>query len=221
MLNRVKFDVVLTDIRMPGMDGITLFQQIKSNWPRCKTIFLTGYPNFEEMYRIIKHKDVRYILKSEDDEVVMQTVRDALTELQEELEQEALLEKRQQDMEKYKGWIKREFMERLLKNELASMNEADVISQALEIGFPIAVHQPFIMFLVRIDALSKRKEQPADRYALLEKANKHILNSLPAGIKHYLYIIEGQWSVGIIQSAASSEKLFTIVQCAIEYAQSI
>lgn len=128
MLNRVKFDVVLTDIRMPGMDGITLFQQIKSNWPRCKTIFLTGYPNFEEMYRIIKHKDVRYILKSEDDEVVMQTVRDALTELQEELEQEALLEKRQQDMEKYKGWIKREFMERLLKNELASMNEADVIS---------------------------------------------------------------------------------------------
>ncbi|WP_262748753.1 response regulator transcription factor, partial [Enterobacter sichuanensis] len=51
LLTNVKFDVVLTDIRMPGMDGITLFQKIKKNWPRCKTIFLTGYGNFDDMYK--------------------------------------------------------------------------------------------------------------------------------------------------------------------------
>lgn len=102
MLNHVKFDVVLTDIRMPGMNGIALFQHVKGNWPRCKTIFLTGYPNFEEIYKIIKHKDVRYILKSEDDEVITQAVRGAFSELQQELEQEALLEKQQQDMKNTK-----------------------------------------------------------------------------------------------------------------------
>ena len=65
LLNTIRFDVVLTDIKMPGMDGITLFEKIKENWPRCKTVFLTGFRNFDDMYRIINHKDIKYILKTE------------------------------------------------------------------------------------------------------------------------------------------------------------
>ena len=42
LLNEVSFDVVLTDIKMPGMDGVALFRKIKENWPKCKVIFLTG-----------------------------------------------------------------------------------------------------------------------------------------------------------------------------------
>ena len=88
LLNQVKFDVVLTDIKMPRMDGISLFQKIKSNWPRCKTVFLTGYRNFDDMYKIINHKDVRFILKSEEDEVIQQAVREALNEFRQELERD-------------------------------------------------------------------------------------------------------------------------------------
>ena len=37
LLDQINFDVVLTDIKMPGLNGIGLFQKIKSNWPKCKT----------------------------------------------------------------------------------------------------------------------------------------------------------------------------------------
>ena len=85
LLAKVRYDVVLTDIKMPGMDGITLFRHIKDNWPRCKTVFLTGYGNFEDVYQIIQHDDVKYVLKSENDDVIIEAVRQFLIQSRMEL----------------------------------------------------------------------------------------------------------------------------------------
>ena len=155
LLNRVNFDVVLTDVRMPGMDGITLFQKIKDNWPRCKTIFLTGYRNFDDMYKIINHKDVRFILKSERDEVIKQAVGDALDEFRMELEQENLNQTRQEDLEKARCWMHREFVDDLLKGVADSSDE--IRKRAERLGFPVRILDSFLVTLVRIDAAEEER----------------------------------------------------------------
>ena len=38
------FDVVLLDLRMPGMDGMSVLKTIKQNWPESEVIIITGYP---------------------------------------------------------------------------------------------------------------------------------------------------------------------------------
>ena len=113
LLNRIRFDVVLTDIRMPGMDGITLFEHIKENWPKCKTIFLTGYRNFEDIYRVIHHKDVQYILKSEDDDVILKAVKTAFDQIQIEIEQDRLQRKQEQQLKQARYWMQREIIDKL------------------------------------------------------------------------------------------------------------
>ncbi|MBL0125684.1 MAG: response regulator [Betaproteobacteria bacterium] len=38
------FDVVLLDVRMPGMDGMAVLKTIKQKWPDSEVIIITGYP---------------------------------------------------------------------------------------------------------------------------------------------------------------------------------
>jgi DNA-binding NtrC family response regulator len=39
-----QYDVVLLDLKMPGMDGMSVLKTIKQNWPESEVIIITGYP---------------------------------------------------------------------------------------------------------------------------------------------------------------------------------
>jgi len=80
-LARTRIDIVLTDIRMPGMSGIELMEEIRTYWPRCRVIFLTGYSEFEYAYHAIQNTNVKYLLKTEGYAKVIQTVQDVIKEI--------------------------------------------------------------------------------------------------------------------------------------------
>jgi DNA-binding NtrC family response regulator len=42
-----RFDIVVTDIRMEGMDGIAVLESILARWPSTKVIMITGYASVE------------------------------------------------------------------------------------------------------------------------------------------------------------------------------
>ncbi|MCG7378597.1 response regulator [Paenibacillus sp. ACRSA] len=80
-MRRSRIDIVLTDIRMPGMSGLELTQEIQTQWPQCRIIFLTGHSDFDYAYKALQMPNVRYLLKTEGYDKVLTIVEQVMEEI--------------------------------------------------------------------------------------------------------------------------------------------
>ena len=72
-------DLVISDARMPGMDGATLLAEVQQRWPDCLRILLTGYADVSTTIRAINEGQIyRYISKPWDDDELCLIIRQAL-----------------------------------------------------------------------------------------------------------------------------------------------
>jgi DNA-binding NarL/FixJ family response regulator len=63
MVGRLRPDIVLLDIRMPRMDGVTACKKIKESYPDVKVIVLTTFDDDDYIFNAIKYGASGYILK--------------------------------------------------------------------------------------------------------------------------------------------------------------
>ncbi|MFD2671497.1 response regulator [Marinicrinis sediminis] len=59
-------DIVITDMRMPGLDGVELLQTIYAQYPSIKIIVMSGYDDFVYLKQAVRSRAVEYLLKPID-----------------------------------------------------------------------------------------------------------------------------------------------------------
>ena len=84
LTEKEKPDVVLSDIRMPKMDGIELMQYLHDNLPEIKIVILSGYNDLEYLNMAIKNQVTEYMLKPTDIDEFEQLFRKIRQNLDEE-----------------------------------------------------------------------------------------------------------------------------------------
>ena len=72
-----RVDVVILDVKMPGMDGIEALKQIKAKYPLLEVIMLTGHATVESAIEGMKLGALDYLMKPCDMEILMNKVREA------------------------------------------------------------------------------------------------------------------------------------------------
>lgn len=114
LLDRQRVDVVLLDIKMPGLSGLDVADRISENWPACKIIFFTGHSDFSYLYTVNKKGNATYLLKTEDDTEIFSAVRNAIEALEVRGRQDTYLSEVQQNERFSQHIIKREIFRRVL-----------------------------------------------------------------------------------------------------------
>ena len=91
ILAKESIDLVISDMRMPEMDGATFLKEVRSRWPKVMRILLTGYADITSTVAAINHGEIyRYIAKPWDDNEIVTIVREALERMHLEKENQRL-----------------------------------------------------------------------------------------------------------------------------------
>ena len=92
ILEQQAVDVIISDMRMPGMSGAEFLAQVAQTWPDTTRILLTGYADLESAVSAVNDGRIyRYISKPWSDEDLKLTVREAVESRWMKIERERLL----------------------------------------------------------------------------------------------------------------------------------
>lgn len=149
MLQRTRIDIVVSDIRMPGLDGMALLDIIHDNWPECKVIFLTGFKEFDHAYRAIRSGAVNFVLKTEGYDKVVEAVRQAVAAIEASLKVKDLLDSHRQDRETMSLLLRKDFLLSLLRgNCVLGIEPRKELDQ---LGISLLADRPLLLFMGKMD----------------------------------------------------------------------
>lgn len=85
--------LVLTDLRMPGMDGLELVAEIRRQYPSVPVVLMTAYGNEEIAIQALREGAASYVPKKSQDQHLASTLEQVLTAAKQERRQQQLLER--------------------------------------------------------------------------------------------------------------------------------
>ncbi len=113
MIRKIRPDVLITDIKMPFMDGLALSRIVTQEIPDIKIVIISGYDEFEYAQQAIRVGVEQYLLKP----ITKNTLRKVLLEIREKIESEqeqrSYLETFQNEMKEYENYARRSFLEKV------------------------------------------------------------------------------------------------------------
>ena len=114
MIQKLRPDILITDIRMPFMDGLTLSRMVKAEFPGIEIILLTGYEDFEYAKEAIRIGVASYLSKPISGQNLLAEIDHVAEKIIEKRKEKEAALRYEQDMKEKEQLDKQEFFKDLV-----------------------------------------------------------------------------------------------------------
>lgn len=134
LIRRLKPDLLITDIKMPFMDGLTLSKMVKKDFPDMKIVILSGYDDFNYAKQAIAIGVEDYLLKPITKNAFLERLSEIRSRWEQEKGQREYYEKFRREIQEYERNSSRDFFEALVSG---SMDTGEIYKRADRLGLDI------------------------------------------------------------------------------------
>jgi two-component system response regulator YesN len=220
----IKPDILITDIKMPFMDGLALSRIVKKTLPWIKIIILSGHDEFEYARKAISIGVEEYLLKPVSSQDMLEALDKIAARIDEEKEQVLSIEHLKKQVQSHEDELRERWLRGLVNGLVPG---AEIVEQARELGLDL-IARSYIAALIGIlppPESGGEKQGRQDRLlpakmiikSLTEKYTNAIL--FQGDEQRYVMLIKGAAQEGEgVEAHESIEELVYAVAQAVKYA---
>ena len=193
LLLRQQPDLLITDIKMPFMDGLTLARLAKKEIPGLKVVILSGYDDFNYAKQAIGIGVEDYLLKPITKNALIERLSEIRRRYEHEKTQKEYYEKFQREMQAYEKNSSRDFFEALVGG---SMDMMEVYKRAEKLGLDIVAEAyNVLIFTMNCDEDFSGQR---DEYSSWEAESLELLENFFAGHSSAMLFRSNIFSYGVL-----------------------
>ena len=186
-------DLLITDIKMPFMDGLTLARLAKKEIPGLKVVILSGYDDFNYAKQAIGIGVEDYLLKPITKNALIERLSEIRSRYEHEKTQKEYYEKFQREMQAYEKNSSRDFFEALVGG---SMDMMEVYKRAEKLGLDIVAEAyNVLIFTMNCDEDFSGQR---DEYSSWEAESLELLENFFAGHSSAMLFRSNIFSYGVL-----------------------
>lgn len=170
MIQKMKPDIVITDIKMPFMDGLELSKLIKKELPWTEIIILTGYAEFEYAKEAIKIGIAEYLSKPIKSEELLKAVDNIAAKIEEKRKEREIREKYQKEMAENFLKDRKELFQYLVTG---TKSVAELLEMADDLQMDLSAMW-YNIVLVKSQSIKHAHDEYSNRLVRLEESMKKL-----------------------------------------------
>ncbi len=137
--------VLVTDIRMPGMDGLELVRNVRLISPKTKIVILSGYAHFEYAQRAMHYQVTNYLLKPVNEDDLASCLEQLLGAIRKESDDDRIIYAFRENLQA----LRDSFLNDLLEGD--PPHPQTVEKKLKELHVPVRAGQPAFLLLARLE----------------------------------------------------------------------